>query len=57
MGSFDPALAYQVFGVEDGEYQAQVAFVVGEPGPAGALPDGYAEKEAPSDRLALGVCR
>ncbi len=53
MGGFDPALAYKVFGVDESEYQAQAAFVIGKPGPADALPEGYAEKEAPSDRLDL----
>lgn len=53
MGGFDPALAYQVFGIDEAEYQAQAAFVVGEPGPSNALPEGYAKKEAPSDRLDL----
>lgn len=53
MGGFVPQLAYQVFGVDEQDYQAQAAFVVGNPGPADALPEGYAEKEAPSERLDL----
>jgi len=53
MGGFDRALAYQAFGVDEAEFQAQAAFVIGQPGPADALPDGYAQKEAPSERRDL----
>lgn len=53
MGGFDPTLAYQAFDVDESEYQAQAAFVIGKPGPASALPDGYAQKETPSDRRDL----
>ncbi len=53
MGGFVPELAYQVFDVDESVYQARAAFVIGHPGPAAALPEGYAEKEQPSDRLPL----
>lgn len=53
MGGFSQEKAHELLGVPAGEYEAMAAFAVGRPGPADALPEGYRERETPSDRKPL----